>query len=64
MFELIPEEILNAFSCRAKRDELQHKLQDRRTPKKYHEPLKREISRLNKLYETRLAQERKQQAIG
>jgi hypothetical protein len=53
MFELISEHMMNAFSIRMKIADFEKKLASKRTPKKYHESLKSEISRLEKLYTER-----------
>ena len=59
MFEMIAEEMLNSFSIAWKISDLRKKLESKRTPKKYIEPLKAEIERLERLYLERKRSEKK-----
>lgn len=59
MFENISEEILNSFSIRWKIADLERRLGLKRTPKKYHEPLRAEINRLERLYTERRESEQR-----
>ena len=49
MLDFVPDEILNTFSIRVKLADLQRRLDNKRTPKKYVEPIQKEIRRYEKL---------------
>ena len=58
LFELIDEEILNSLAIKYKAQDLKDRLRNKRTPKKFIEPLREEIARLEALYVERKASEK------